>query len=276
MKRNFQILFILLFVLTGIISPVRGKNKTGDCNIRFCTYNIRGDLPNDGINSWKFRKDSLCKIINNHDFDIVCMQEVLANQLEDIEQATGYAFVGIRGLYNPIFYKAERFELLHNEMFWLSETMAPFSKGWDGKYDRYCTWAKFRDRKSGRIFYVFNTHLDHKGRIAQQEGAALVCRQARKFAGDAPLFICGDMNSFDTTDAYKEYTAHYKDSRTIAPHLLGPVGTAHNFGQVEPVRIDYIFVNDKIRILDYAADDEHYPNGFFPSDHYAVFVNASL
>ena len=55
MKRNFQILFILLFVLTGIISPVRGKNKTGDCNIRFCTYNIRGDLPNDGINSWKFR-----------------------------------------------------------------------------------------------------------------------------------------------------------------------------------------------------------------------------
>ena len=91
MKRNFQILFILLFVLTGIISPVRGKNKTGDCNIRFCTYNIRGDLPNDGINSWKFRKDSLCKIINNHDFDIVCMQEVLANQLEDIEQATGYA-----------------------------------------------------------------------------------------------------------------------------------------------------------------------------------------
>ncbi|MCS3282751.1 hypothetical protein NXV73_09510 [Bacteroides salyersiae] len=80
MKRNFQILFILLFVLTGIISPVRGKNKTGDCNIRFCTYNIRGDLPNDGINSRKFRKDSLCKIINNHDFDIVCMQEVLANQ----------------------------------------------------------------------------------------------------------------------------------------------------------------------------------------------------
>ena len=27
MKRNFQILFILLFVLTGIISPVREKTK---------------------------------------------------------------------------------------------------------------------------------------------------------------------------------------------------------------------------------------------------------
>ena len=128
MKRVFQILFLLLSVSTGIISSVQGKNKTTDCNIRFCTYNIRGDLPNDGINSWKFRKDSLCKIIKHHDFDIVCMQEVLANQLEDIEKATGYAFVGIRGLYNPIFYKAERFELLHNEMFWLSETMAPFSK----------------------------------------------------------------------------------------------------------------------------------------------------
>ena len=114
MKRGFQILFLLLSVSTGTISSVQGKNKTTDCNIRFCTYNIRGDLPNDGINSWKFRKDSLCKIIKHHDFDIVCMQEVLANQLEDIEKATGYAFVGIRGLYNPIFYKAERFELLHN------------------------------------------------------------------------------------------------------------------------------------------------------------------
>ena len=266
MKRVFQILFLLLSVSTGIISSVQGKNKTTDCNIRFCTYNIRGDLPNDGINSWKFRKDSLCKIIKHHDFDIVCMQEVLANQLEDIEKATGYAFVGIRGLYNPIFYKAERFELLHNEMFWLSETMAPFSKGWDGKYDRYCTWAKFRDRKNGKVFYVFNTHLDHKGRIAQQEGAALVCAQARKFAGNSPVFICGDMNSFDTTDAYKEYT----------PYISGPVGTAHNFGQVEPVRIDYIFVNDKIKVSEYEADDEHYPNGFFPSDHYAVFINARL
>ena len=89
MKRVFQILFLLLSVSTGIISSVQGKNKTTDCNIRFCTYNIRGDLPNDGINSWKFRKDSLCKIIKHHDFDIVCMQEVLAKQREDIEKATG-------------------------------------------------------------------------------------------------------------------------------------------------------------------------------------------
>ena len=63
------------------------------------------------------------------------------------------------------------------------------------------------------------------------------------------------MNSFDTTDAYKEYISHYKDSRVIAPHLSGPIGTAHNFGQVEPVRIDYIFVNDKITVSEYEADD---------------------
>lgn len=275
MKRKIELIFTLLFCLIGVSAMAQEQKGLGE-KIRICTYNIRGDLPNDGINSWKYRKDSLCKIIRKHDFDIICMQEVLANQLEDIENRVNYAFVGVRGLYNPIFYKTDRFELLHNEIFWLSETMLPFSKGWDGMYDRYCVWAKFRERKNGRVFYVFNTHLDHKGKVAKYEGARLMCKQAQHYAGDFPLFICGDMNSFDTTDAYKEYTKHYKDARKIAFDVKGPVGTAHNFGKVSPVRIDYIFVNDKIRVSCYDVDDECYPNGFFPADHYAVFIDAQV
>ena len=263
----------LLFLAMGT-TVFSMAEKSGD--IRICTYNIRGDLPHDGINSWIYRKDSLCKIINRHDFDIICMQEVLANQLSDIEEKTGYTFVGIRGLYNPIFYKKDKFELLHTEVFWLSDSMDLFSKGWDGMYDRYCVWAKFRDRLSNKIFYVFNTHLDHKGKIAQREGAKLVCREAVKFAKDAPIFICGDMNSLDTTDAYKEFVNYFKDSRTIAKTIEGPLGTAHNFGKVAPVRIDYIFVSKKIKVLYYGVEDESYPNGFFPSDHYAVFVDVKI
>jgi endonuclease/exonuclease/phosphatase family metal-dependent hydrolase len=274
MKRIIKTVLIVLFAFMGT-AFVYGADK-GESKIKICTYNIRGDLPQDGINLWKFRKDSLCKIVKHHDFDIVCMQEVLANQLEDIKERTTYDFVGVRGLYNPIFYKSDRFELLHNEIFWLSDSMELFSKGWDGKYDRYCIWAKFRDRRNGQIFFVFNTHLDHKGLVAQREGAKLICSEARKYAGNYPVFITGDMNSFDTTDAYKEYTKTYKDARKIASSITGPLGTAHNFGQVKPVRIDYIFVSDKINISKYGVDDEHYPNGFFPSDHYAVFVDAKI
>ena len=272
--------YLLVAVLSAAflqVGTAHAKRLRG-CAVKLCTYNIRGDMARDTatVNAWRLRRDSLCKIVLHHDFDIVCMQEVLAGQLADIEHRTGYAFVGSRGFYNPIFYKADRFELLHTETFWLSESMQPFSKGWDAKYDRYCTWARFRDRRSGTEFCVFNTHLDHRGATAKREGAALVCREAERLAAGAPLFVCGDMNSFDTTDAYAQYTSHFADARRIAGRVEGPEGTAHNFGKVAPVRIDYIFVNDKVAVELYDADDESYPNGMYPSDHYAVFVETVL
>lgn len=272
----------LVFATLAVTLPFGGMQasakRSKGCDVRLCTYNIRGDMPRDRetVNAWSLRRDSLCKIIVNHAFDVVCMQEVLANQLEDIQRATGYSYVGSKGLYNPIFYRADRFELLHTETFWLSESMQPFSKGWDAKYDRYCTWARFRDRRSGMEFCVFNTHLDHRGAVAKREGAALVCREAAKLAAGAPLFICGDMNSHDDTDAYAEFTSHFDDARKAALRVEGPEGTAHNFGGVEPVRIDYIFVNGRVRVDLYDADDESYPNGMYPSDHYAVYVETKL
>lgn len=278
MKTTIKYLLLLLFVSALSSGETVQAKRIAKSDVRVCTYNIRGDLPRDTatVNAWRLRRDSLCKIIVRHDADIVCMQEVEARQLVDILQRTDYSFAGSRGLFNPILYKADRFELLHTETFWLSETMVPFSKGWDGKYDRYCTWVQLRDRKSGVEFYVFNTHLDHRGEAARREGARLICEQAKLFAADAPLFICGDMNCLDDSDAYAQYTSQFSDARKIATKVSGPVGTAHNFGQVEAIRIDYIFVNGKVRFSSYDVDDEGYPNGMYPSDHRPVFVDATI
>ena len=273
MKRIFQILSVLLIITIGTHTPAQGK-KTSESNIRFCTYNIQGDLPNDGINSWKFRKDSLCKIIRQHNFDIVCMQEVLANQLEDIEKATGYAFVGIRGLYNPIFYKADRFELLHNEMFWLSDSMEPFSKGWDGKYDRYCTWAKFRDTEDCRTFFVFNTHLDHVGETAKLEGARLICRKVKEMAAEEAVFITGDMNSTPETAPIAAFNKEFSNSRDIAREKSGPAGTAHSYGKLyPPSQIDYIFVNEPVSVTK-AVTITKMSDPVYMSDHYPIVITA--
>lgn len=275
---KFQFLLWLSVCSTAVLG-VMGKEPSGkkDTAVRICTYNIRGDFPVDGVNVWAFRRDSLCGIIRRHGFDVVCMQEAMAGQLADVERMMPeYGFVGIRGLYNPIFYRKERFELFHNEVFWLSETMAPYEKGWDGRYERYCIWAKFKERATGREFYVFNTHLDHKGIQAKEKGATLVCRQAMEKAGHSPLFICGDMNSVDTTQAYRNYVAYFSDARQIARCKEGPEGTAHNFGKVKPVRIDYIFVNDSIGVDLYGVDGTSYPGGRFPSDHNPVYVEARL
>ena len=126
------------------------------------------------------------------------------------------------------------------------------------------------------MIWVFNTHLDHRGAVAKREGAALIVREALKRAAGEAIFICGDMNSFDTTDCYEEYAKSFVDSRHIAKDVTGPVGTAHNFGKVEPVRIDYIFVNDRVDVLHYEADGEKYPNGMYPSDHLPIFVDVKI
>ena len=70
--------------------------------------------------------------------------------------------------------------------------------------------------------------------------------------------------------------ANYTDSRLATPLAFGPEGTGHNFGGVHPVRIDYIFVNDGVEILTYRAVDEAYEGNRFPSDHYPVYVEATI
>lgn len=276
MLRRFMTAALLLTLLCAVQQAEAKRPQKGV--IRVASYNIRGDLARDHatVNAWQKRKDSLYKVIRRHDFDIVAMQEVVASQMEDIEKALDYEFVCARGLFNPILFKRERFELLHAEIFWLNETMEPYAKGWDAKYDRYCLWVALRERKTGREFCIFNTHLDHRGAVAKREAAALISREALKHGEGRAIFICGDMNSFDTTDCYAAYTRHFADSRRIAKIVEGPEGTAHNFGKVKPVRIDYIFVNDKVEVMRYEADDEKYPNGMYPSDHLPIFIDVKL
>lgn len=276
MKQLVKVLLSVAIMLQfTVIEAVSADYENGD-NLKICSYNIRGDKPVDGPSQWIFRKDSLCKIIRENNFDIVCLQEAVKPQLEDILDRLNYSYVGIKGLFNPILFNAERFELLHTEMFWLSESMEPCSVGWDGKYDRYCTWAKFKKRKNGTVFYVFNTHLDHRGENAKKEGAALICNQVSQLVKNEPVFICGDMNTKDTAPAYEVFTKMFKDSRRIATKTVGPEGTAHNFGKVEPVRIDYIFINEFINVNSYTVDDIEYGGGFYPSDHYPVFIDATI
>lgn len=275
------------FVLTCLIiwftscSPLDNDNPNNEQvlgeSIRICTYNIRGDNPNDGINIWKNRKDSLSKLIMKYSFDVIGMQEAVSNQLLDImNRVQGYSYIVLDDLYNPILYKNERVELLEWDTFWLSESMTPHVVGWDAKYERYCTWAKFKDKINKSIFYVFNTHLDHIGKIAQKEGASLIVKQMKKIAQQSPVFVIGDMNSYYLSDVYISYTESLSDSYSIAKNKMGPIGTGHRFGKVDPVRIDYIFVNNYVFIQDYVVVDEAYENGLYPSDHYPVYVNAKF
>ena len=274
MKKRFVLFWAVVMALS---LPVALAGKTPSKALRVASYNIRGNQERDGINQWQFRRDSLCKIIVSYGFKVVGLQEAVPDQLEDIVRITGYSWVGEPGLNDPIIYDASRIELLDWGMFWLNEKEIPHEKSWDGKYERYCTWAVLRDRKTHKRFKVFNTHLDHRGIVAREKGAERICEKAASLGGALPTIVMGDMNSWDNTAAYRTLAAHYSDARAVSPLVFGPRGTAHNFGGVHPVRIDYFFVDPRVRIYEYNALDIVYGNDdFFPSDHYPIYIDVTF
>jgi endonuclease/exonuclease/phosphatase family metal-dependent hydrolase len=83
------------------------------------------------------------------------------------------------GEYSGFFYQRDHFEPGDAGTFWLSDTPEkPGSMTWGNEIPRVA-WLHLLDRATGRGFYVFNTHWDHKGTV--RERAAIL--MARKIDG---------------------------------------------------------------------------------------------
>ena len=61
------------------------------------TCNIRSSGAEDGTNNWVYRKDLCIEVIQSRSPDIICFQEMAANQFADIHSSLrefgGFAFV---------------------------------------------------------------------------------------------------------------------------------------------------------------------------------------
>ena len=261
-----------------------------DAELTVMSYNIRYDNPQDGINAWPNRKGNVADMMSSvHDADVIGVQEALKHQLDDLqERMPGYEWVGVgrddgnkKGEFSPIFYKRNRFDLLATNTFWLSEQpQMPGSKSWDAAITRIATWAKLMDRQTDREFYVINTHFDHRGDVARTESARLIVDFVESLEDEVPIFLTGDLNVMETSEAYAVLSesdaiddARY---RSESEHE-GPTASFSDWETLTPddSRIDYIFVNDHVRVRSHTIADKRY-DGRFPSDHLPVIVIAEL
>ena len=126
------------------------------------SFNIR--CPGDKApNTWEERIPRIVKVLDQYDFDIVGLQEVAAKQLDVLLKKTRYKSIGVarddgirKGEFSCIFYRKDRFEKISYGTFWLSETPDKVgSISWKSACRRICTWAKFRDRKTDKVFFFF-------------------------------------------------------------------------------------------------------------------------
>lgn len=275
------------FLLAVLASLLLSANVSGQ-TLNLMTYNVRLDVAVDGVNRWDNRKEVLVSQIKFYEPDILGIQESLPNQVNYLDTTlTNYKHIGIareglnKGESSSIFYNANRLAVSKQNTFWLSETPGKISKGWDASYLRVCTYALFVDKKTGKQFWVFNTHLDNNGIVARAKGVELILQTIDSVnTKKLPVFLMGDFNLTPETDVIVNLRKKMNDSREVAvAKPFGPAGTFNNFEFNKPVTmlIDYIFTSKipSVTVNKYAVLSDSYDLKY-PSDHLPVFVQIKL
>lgn len=257
-------------------------------DISVMTYNIRYATVNDGENQWEKRKEFLGDQIAFYEPAVYGVQEGLEHQLLFLkESGSKYEFVGVgrddgnkKGEYCAVFYHKDKVELLEHSTFWLSDTPDTVSKGWDAAFERICTYALFKDKKSGIKFWVFNTHFDHIGDVAREKSAELIAHKVAQINTEGlAVFLMGDFNLNEKSKPILYLSSVFNDARNSSlERPFGPHGTFTGFEFNEPVkdRIDYIFTSKTgVSVQKYAVltDSKDFK---YPSDHFPVLIEAVL
>lgn len=247
------------------------------------SYNIRYATESDGENAWSKRKDYLAKQVAFYEPGILGVQEALQEQLEFLDgELEDYKWFGEgrdgknKGEFSAIFYNTEKFEVLDMGTFWLSETPHRISTGWDAALNRICTYGLFREKASGKEFYVFNTHFDHLGEVARLRSAELIVDKIKNInAENLPVVLMGDFNLEPASSALAPILGYLNDAKAVASEVAyGPEGTFNGFKFHEPVtkRIDYVFTSPEgIEVLKHGVLSDS-KDLKYPSDHFPVLV----
>lgn len=272
-------IFLLLVLFCAGLANARTATS-----LKLMSYNIRGTghKEDTGELNWDIRKEASIAMILHERPDVIGFQEPKSEQVSFlVERLSEYAHVEAsrdqgtdlpEGEHLMVMWLRQKYDLLDWGYYWLSETPGEISHGWDAKNRRISVWVCLQDKASGRKFYYFNTHLDHKGHEARRNGALLNVRMMRKIAGKrVPSFISGDMNSElgQKTGEYLEAYTAWLDSAYEAAPERDDHPSFNGFGKSRARTLDYIYFRNA-RALHYETIDGEDYGVRYISDHYPI------
>lgn len=249
--------------------------------VKVMTYNIRYDNPDDGVNAWPNRLEKVIKLIATNNPDLIGVQEALHHQLDDmIKKLPQYAYIGVgrddgkmKGEHSAILYRKDRFIIINQNTFWLSETPdVPGSKSWDAAITRVATWVKMKDLKTKKEFLMLNTHFDHVGVHARRNSAAMLVKEITILAGNLPVIVTGDFNFTRDDPAYNTMIATFTDP---APSSPPDTFCGFEISATDCKPIDYIFHSSHWRSEDYQVINDN-DGRYYPSDHLPAVVKLEI
>lgn len=278
-----KIRFVILLSLAVMLICGGCGSREKDVEIKYISYNIRYANASDGDNAWDIRKLATKEMIEREQPDVFGLQEALIGQLQYIDSNfPQYSRVGVGrddgkedGEFMAVYYRNDKFKLLENGNFWLSETPDQCSMGWDAACKRIVTWAKLKDLDSKKVFYVFNTHLDHVGEVAREQSILLIVKKIDEIVkkDKAPVFLSGDFNSNVSSPIFDPLKNIMKDSRAILPESEW-IPTYNSFGNGGDSMIDYIFYKNA-EVQDFKTLNGDYGKPYI-SDHYPVMATFKM
>jgi endonuclease/exonuclease/phosphatase family metal-dependent hydrolase len=270
---------MLTVVMAGVMftAPAWGQHPD---EMAVVTFNIRYDNPDDPL-TWEERKDKVAGTVGY--FDILGFQEALAHQVDDLAaRLPNHEHYGVgrddgrnAGEHCPIFWNRGRFDLLHAETIWLSETPdVPGSIGWDAVLPRTATLVLLHDRKTGKVIRVANAHFSHIGEESRALAARMLSLQFSMSTADVDILL-GDLNAEAGSTALEILEGGgLSDAHDIASKRCRQnIGTYTGFatgGLRGAPRIDHILVRGAT--VPWYCTEEQIIGAYYISDHLPVYI----
>lgn len=198
-------------------------------------------------------------------------------------------------LYNPVFYRKDKYELVEVGTKWLSGTPDRISMFPEAKHYKIMTYVILKDKATGTEFMYINAHLDGSNDSSAQSSLSTVRFKQAQVINDfianythLPIVMGGDFNDGPTSSTVKRITSkgRFKYCMDVAKTKID-LGTtkkvSSNFNPLEKGSvIDYIFVTtDSVTVNLYEQVDNTYKDAEgkvtgCPSDHLPVYAEVSI
>lgn len=236
----------------------------------------------EGGNLVSDRIPRFVQLMNEYQPDILGTQECSADWMHCIESSFDGRYVSSQTVSswgrtgNPIYFRADRYELLDAGLIWLSPTPHVLRSQFDGDSGpRNCSWALVKDILTGQTLFVADCHPDWNNDTQRALQVNVIFQELGEELQETPAILCGDFNSGPEGPIYAIVTDnHMLDTRSSASRDLSAVDhTYHNFGNASTF-LDFIFHNDSLETGYYGILSDKY--GGYISDHYGVIAELSF
>jgi endonuclease/exonuclease/phosphatase family metal-dependent hydrolase len=148
---------------------------------------------------------------------------------------------------------------------------------WETARARHVNWVRLKDKNSGKIFRVLNTHFDHVSELAKQKAAEMIVEESNLYPENFPQILAGDFNSDVTSSPIKTLITRWVDTYSVLNNNLDPGFTTHGFigplAKTKKGKVDFILYRGPIKATDATVIKDN-KEGVYPSDHF--FVSAEL